>query len=107
VDDVGNGAPASKKTKMLRPSDTLDSVDDIGNSALATKKNKTLRPSDTLDSDDFGMHADVQVMDIDDATDPREETLNATSRTADITFFFIPIASAPNTPARVKCKLCE
>ena len=42
--------------------------------APATKKAKTLRPLDTLD--DLGMHTDVQVMDIEDSFNPREETLN-------------------------------
>ena len=39
--------------------------------------------------DDLGMHTDVQVMDLDDASDPRKEALNKTSPIADIQAFLL------------------
>ena len=57
-----------------------------------TKKVKTLRPLDTLD--DLGMHTDIQVMDIEDSFDPREETLNKTNHTADLQFLFTSVPPA-------------
>ena len=72
----------------------------------ATKKAKTLRPLDTLD--DLGMHTDVQVMDLDDSCNPREESLNKSNHTADLQFFF---TSAPpavgQTKMRMSCVLCR
>ena len=55
----------------------------------ATKKAKPLRPMDT--PDDLGMHTDIQVMDLDDASDPHEETLNKTNAIANIQAFFTSV----------------
>ena len=71
-----------------------------------TKKAKTLRPLETLD--DLGMHTDVQVMDIKDSFDPREETLNKTNHTADLQFFFTSVPPAVGrTKTRMSCILCR
>jgi hypothetical protein len=84
-------APAPSQSTGKRPvSDTghgraSTPMDDIGDGVPISKRPRTLKPSDTLD--EFGMHTDVQVIDIDDASDPREEPLNKSDRTADISFF--------------------
>lgn len=73
------------------------SINDIDDDMPTVKKPKTLGPLDTLD--DLGMHTDVQVMDIDDVSDPHEEVLNKTDPTADIKFFF---TTAPPAPGQTK-----
>jgi hypothetical protein len=87
---AGMRAAPSHDTGFTRESSPSTSTEIIDNDALAAKKGKslkTLRPSDTMDS--LGMHTDVQVMDIDDVCDPREEALNKTDATADLRFFFL------------------
>jgi hypothetical protein len=72
----------------------------------AAKKAKTLKPLDAVDN--LGMHTDVQVMDINDTSDPHKEALNKTDPTADIKAFF---SSAPPAPSQTKlqmsCDLCK
>jgi hypothetical protein len=82
------------------------STDNVNDDMPMAKKAKTVRPLDAVD--DLGMHADVQVMDIDDASDPHDEALNKTDATADIKAFFTPVPSAPGqTKVRMSCNLCR
>ena len=94
-----NSAPQSSgkclanNTSSARASTPATSVDDIDDGMPTTKKAKTVWPSDTLDS--LGMHSDVQVMDIDDVSDPCKESLNESDPTADIKLFFMLVPSPP------------
>jgi predicted membrane-bound mannosyltransferase len=104
-------APALSQSTGKRPvSDTghgraSTPMDDIGDGAPISKRPRTLKPSDTLD--EFGMHTDVQVIDIDDASDPREESLNKSNWTADISFFFTPVDTPKGQAVKeVTCDLC-
>jgi hypothetical protein len=95
----------ARASLLSRASSPSASTDIIDNDMPAAKKAKTLRPSDTVD--DMGMHTDVQVMDINDVSDPREEALNKTDPTADIKFFFSPAPPAPGqTKVQMSCDLC-
>ena len=96
--------PAASTT--TRESSPATSINDNEHDMPTAKKPKTLGPSDTLD--DLGMHTDVQVMDIDDVSDPREEVLNKTDPAADIKFFFTTAPPAPGqTKTRMGCNLCR
>ena len=100
-----SGKRLANNTSSARASTPAASVDDINDGMPTTKKAKTVRPSDTLDS--LGMHSDVQVMDIDDVSDLRKESLNKSDPTADIKFFFTLVPSPPGqAKVRVRCNLC-
>lgn len=102
---TGKRAAPSHDTGYVRESSPSTSTDIVDDDVPAAKKAKTLRPSDTVDS--LGMHTDVQVMDIDDVSDPREEALNKTDPTADLKFFFTSAPPAPGqTKVRMSCNLC-
>ena len=88
-----SGKHLANNTSSARVSTPTMSVDDIDDGMPTTKKAKTVWPSDTLDS--LGMHSDVQVMDIDNVSDPRKESLNKSDPTADIKFFFTLVPSPP------------
>jgi hypothetical protein len=90
----GAGKRLAHNTDHSASDDNLNDDTPIG---PILKKAKTIRPSDTLD--DLGMHTNVQVMDINDASDPREEALNKTDPTANIKFSF---TSAPPAPGQTK-----
>jgi hypothetical protein len=55
------------------------------NNVPAVKKAKALRPEDRVDN--LGKHTDIQVMDINNASDPHDEALNKTDPTANIKVF--------------------
>ena len=100
---AGGKCPAHN-TEHTRGSSPSTSIDDPVDTPTL-KKTRTLQPSDTLD--DLGMHTDVLVMDMDDASDPREEALNKTDPTADLKYFFTSAPPAPGqTKARMRCNLC-
>jgi hypothetical protein len=94
-----------KRATLVRKPSTSTSSEIVNVDEPAPKKAKPLRPMDTLD--DLGMHTDVQVMDLDDASDPREETLNKTNAIADIQAFFTSVNPLPGeTKSRMSCNLC-
>ena len=60
---------------------------------------------DTID--DLGKHTDIQVMDLDDTSDPRKEALNKTNPIADIQAFFTSVPPVPSeTKTRMRCNPC-
>jgi hypothetical protein len=97
-------APAQKC--LAQVSSPSASMDNINNDVPMAKKAKTLRPLDAVDA--LGMHANVQVMDIDNASDPRDEDLSKADLTADIKSFFTSVPLAPGqTKVQMSCNLCR
>ncbi|KAH9009351.1 hypothetical protein EDB84DRAFT_1571258 [Lactarius hengduanensis] len=103
-------APA--RTSCKRPHDvavnkppSVPTLNDDRDGVLNSKKAKTQARPDT--DTDTGMHSDVEVMDIDDVDDPRDETLNKTDPTADIKAFFTALPRVPGqAKQRMSCNLC-
>ena len=79
-------------------------MNDLEDNVPTSKKTKQLGPMDTVDN--LGMHSDVQVMNIDDVSDPYTETLNKTNPMANIKFFFTPTTPVGQTKTQMCCNLC-
>jgi hypothetical protein len=92
----------SLSTSVSNPSlDDSDSADGTTNS----KRQKTNAHGST---DALSIPIDVQIIDIDDVEDPRDERLNKVTPTADLKEFFTTLARVLHQPkVRAKCNLCE
>ena len=103
-------APA--RTSCKRPQASQDGtssaptlIDGHNGNSLISKKAKKNRPT-TTDLDTSEMDSEVQIMDIDDVHDPREEPLSKTDPTADIRAFLTALPRVPGEPKpHMSCNL--
>jgi hypothetical protein len=80
-------------------------IDDHDDTLISKKAKKNGPPTDL---DASGMHSDVQIMDISDVDDPRDESLNKMDPTADIKAFFTALPRVPGQPKPcMSCNLCR
>jgi hypothetical protein len=98
---AGVNAPPSASTLISEDNEALTGLSTL------KKAKKSARPAGKTVADVLEAHLDVEIMNIDNVDDPREESLNKTDATADIKACFTVLASAPGEEKTcVTCDWC-